>query len=79
MKNENGLDRSANRPSSLKSIWQDIGRSRRGTGIVFSATAALLLWIAPSTQAYDLLYTLLIVVTTVFPLVYPVSALYQSD
>jgi hypothetical protein len=53
-----------------KSVWQDIWRSRRRTAIVFCAAVTTLLRSAPTARTYELLTILLVVASTVFPVIY---------
>jgi len=58
-----------------KSVWQDIWHCRRRTAIVFFATVTILLWSAPTARTYELLTILLIVASTVLPVIYLTCAI----
>ena len=53
-----------------KSVWQDIWRCRRRTAIVFFAAVTILLWSAPTARTYERLTILLVVASTVLPVIY---------
>jgi hypothetical protein len=58
-----------------KSVWQDIWHCRCRTAIVFFAAVTVLLWSAPTGRTYELLTILLLVASTVFPFIYLMRAI----
>lgn len=65
--------------TGLKSVWQDIWRSRRRTAIVFCAAVTILLWSAPTARTYELLTILLLVASTAFPFIYLMRAISNTQ
>jgi hypothetical protein len=65
--------------TGFKSVWQDIWRSRRRTAIVFCAAVMILLWSAPTARTYELLTILLVVASTVFPVIYLTCAISNAQ
>jgi len=62
----------------LKPMWQDLWHGRVRIVLVFSTCLAVLLWSHPSALLYDYLYTVLIVIGTISPLVHLIHTLFQS-
>jgi len=78
VKKDRELAEKTNLASFLKPVWHDLWRHRIGIALLFPIFLALLLWIKPSARSYDLLYTALIVVSTLVPLIYLIAALLQG-
>ena len=79
MKNDHRLTESTNLAFFLKPVWQDLWHGRLRIVLLFSTSLTLLLWSSLSARSYDLLYTMLVMMSTVLPLIYLVHALFQSE
>jgi len=79
MKNGHRLTETTNLAFFLKPVWQDLWRGRVGIVLLFSTSLTLLLWSSLSARSYDFLYTMLVMMSTVLPLIYLVHALFQSE
>jgi len=78
MKNDHRLTETTNPAFFLKPVWQDLWRNRVRIVLLYSTSLALLLWSKPSGRSYDVLYTVLIMISTILPLINLIRALLLS-